>query len=133
MKKYVLHGLIAGIIAGIIAIIYMMMYQRILFVDFTAVVNPYSIIGASTFGGVLMASIYWAVDRLKKPKLIGVVNALIVLFSFLSILGPISMDLPLDVEFPELFPGLAVPMHFFPALVFFGIQPLFLKSNPHEQ
>jgi hypothetical protein len=132
MKKHLLHGLVAGVIAGIIAIMYLIIYQRILFVDFNAVLNPYSIVGASTFGGILMTSSYWVLDKLKKPKLIGVVNALIILFSFLSILGPISMDLPLDVEFPELFPGLAAPMHFFPALIFFGIKPFFFKPNPYE-
>ncbi|MAW64894.1 MAG: hypothetical protein CMD18_01725 [Flavobacteriales bacterium] len=133
MKKHLLHGLVAGIIAGIIAVIYFMMYQKILFVDFNAVLNPYSIFGACTFSSILMAYVYWILDRLNKPKLRGLVNILIVFFSFLSVLAPISMNLPLDVEFPELFPGLAIPMHFFPALIFFGIQPFFFKPNTHEQ
>tara|TARA_B100001173_G_scaffold307797_1_gene316955 strand:- start:766 stop:1167 length:402 start_codon:yes stop_codon:yes gene_type:complete len=133
MKKHLLHGLVAGIIAGIIAVIYFMMYQKILFVDFNAVLNPYSIFGACTFSSIFMAYGYWILDRLNKPKLRGLVNILIVFFSFLSVLAPISMNLPLDVEFPELFPGLAIPMHFFPALIFFGIQPFFFKPNTHEQ
>ena len=133
MKKHLLHGFIAGIIAGIIAIIYLKIYQKILFLDFNSVLNHYSIVGACTFSTILMASSYWILEKLNKSKLRGVVNILIILFSFLSVLGPISISLPLDVEFPELFPGLAIPMHFFPALIFFGIQPFFLKSNPHEQ
>jgi hypothetical protein len=35
----------------------------------------------------------------------------------------------LDVEFPEMFPGLVIPMHFFPALAFFAIDPFFKQSS----
>ena len=52
-------------------------------------------------------------------------NLVIAVLSFASIISPISMSLPLDIESPELFPGLVVPMHFFPALAFFAISPFF--------
>jgi hypothetical protein len=48
--------------------------------------------------------------------------------SFASIIGAIGMTLPLDIDFPELFPGLVVPMHFFPALAYFAIAPFFKKE-----
>jgi hypothetical protein len=38
---------------------------------------------------------------------------------------PISISLPLDIKFPELFPGLGVPMVFFPSLAWYTINPLF--------
>ncbi len=41
---------------------------------------------------------------------------------------PISVTLPLSIQFPELFPGLAVPMIFFPALAWYTVKPLFTNS-----
>ena len=67
-----------------------------------------------------------------KPILKGWLNVLIAALSFLSILGPLSMSLPLNIKFPEMFPGLAIPMHFFPALMFFGLFPFFTNSTFDE-
>jgi hypothetical protein len=38
---------------------------------------------------------------------------------------PISVSLPLDIKSPELFPGLAVPLVFFPCLSWHTVNPLF--------
>ena len=80
-----------------------------------------------------MAIVYWALDKLNRVKFKGIVNVAIVLFSFFSILLPITMNLPLDIDFPELFPGLAIPIHFFPALIFFGLTPFFNKPISNAQ
>ena len=133
MKKHILYGIIAGVIAGFTGVIYSVIYQEILFVDFNQVLNPYSIIGASILSCVLMAFIYGLLDRFNKNRLRGLVNVFIVLISFVSVLGPVSISLPLDVDFPELFPGLAIPIHFFPALIFFGLQPFLNKPHSYEQ
>jgi hypothetical protein len=55
-------------------------------------------------------------------------NFVLVILTFASILGPFATKLPLDIEMPELFPGLTVPMHFFPALAWFTLKPLFIKK-----
>jgi hypothetical protein len=31
-----------------------------------------------------------------------------------------------------MFPGLAIPMYFFPAMIFFGLYPFFTKPRLHE-
>lgn len=133
MKKHIFSGILAGIIAGVSGIIYSVLYQKTLFVDFNQVINPYSIVGVSILSCVLMAFIYGLLDRFNKNRLRGLVNVFIVLISFVSVLGPISISLPLELDFPELFPGLAIPMHFFPALIFFGLQPFFSKPHSNEQ
>ena len=97
--------------------------------DFSLVVNWGSIAGASFFGCLLMTLGYWLLFRFGKQQWIGWLNLLIAGLSFLSILGAMTTTLPLEVEFPELFPGLVVPMHFFPALAFFALFPLFLKPS----
>ncbi|HTA28803.1 MAG TPA: hypothetical protein VK809_13510, partial [Bacteroidia bacterium] len=89
------------------------------------IINPGSISGASIFGCLLMAISYWVLERFNKENWKGVINIVIALASFASIISPISMSLPLDIKNPELFPGLAVPMHFFPALAFFCLVPFF--------
>ena len=51
------------------------------------------------------------------------------ILSFASIIIPIAAKLPLDVQNPELFPGLTVPMHFFPALGWYTLKPIFIKEQ----
>lgn len=123
MKKIFLHGIIAGVLAAISAIIYLHIYQKALDTDFNAVVNPCSIAGACIFGCVLMSVSYMLLKRFDKQNLMGWMNVVIVVVSFVSILGPFSLSLPLDIKSPELFPGLVVPMHFLPALCFFCLAP----------
>jgi len=49
--------------------------------------------------------------------------------SFGLIVIPISVSLPLNLKSPELFPGLAVPMLFFPALAWFTTDPFFRNKD----
>jgi hypothetical protein len=133
MRQYIIHGSTAGILSTFAGVVYQYVYQEAMYLDFSKVINTGSIAGASFFACMLMALGYWLLERLKKPKLKGWLNVVIAVITFLSILGPISMTLPLDVESPELFPGLAIPMHFFPAMIFFGLSPFFIKETHHEQ
>lgn len=129
MKKHLIHGILAGVLSALAAIIYQYLYETAMFLDFSKVINVGAIIGTCLFSCVLMSLAYWGIERINKPKLKAWVNIFIILLSFLLIIGPISMTLPLDIEFPELFPGLAIPMHFFPALIFFGLDPFFVRRN----
>lgn len=78
---------------------------------------------------MLMTLGYAALLKFKKQNLTGWLNVAIAVLSFASIISPIAMSLPLDIESPELFPGLVVPMHFFPALAFFALAPFFQNSK----
>ena len=125
MRLNFLHGIIAGTLSAIAGIVYLELYQNLNFVDFSLVINMGAIAGSSIIGCMLMALGYVFLDQIKKSNLKGILNLVIMLLSFLSILGPIMMSLPLDLDFPELFPGLVIPMHFFPAMIFFGLAPFF--------
>jgi|TARA_R110000737_G_scaffold352891_1_gene400897 uncharacterized membrane protein len=129
MKKYLAHGVLAGLLSALAAIIFQYIYQEAMFLDFSSVLNSGSIIGSCMLGCMLMAIGFWGIEKINKPKLKGWLNIIVIVLTFLSILGPLSMTLPLDVEFPEMFPGLAIPMHFFPALIFFGLDPFFNSKN----
>jgi drug/metabolite transporter (DMT)-like permease len=128
MKNHIKHGITAGISSTFAGIVYQNVYEEAMFLDFSAVINEISIAAACIFGCLLMAVSYLFAERFKKSNLIAWVNVLIIVITFLSILAPLSMTLPLDVEFPELFTGLAIPMHFFPALFFFGLSPFFTQE-----
>lgn len=129
MKKLFIQGLIAGLLAGIASSIYLNIYNESFGVDYSQIINIGAIMGSSLIGCMLMTLGYAALDKFKKQHLKGWINILIVVLSFASIIGPIGMSLPLDIEFPELFPGLVVPMHFFPALAFFAIYPFFNQEK----
>lgn len=125
MKKIFVQGLIAGVISSVSSVLYFNIYQGTLLTEFDKIVNTGSIIGACFIGCMLISLGYIALYKLNKPNLQGWLNLLIGVLSFASIISPIGMALPLDIEYPELFPGLVVPMHFFPALAYFSIQPFF--------
>ncbi|HEY0297738.1 MAG TPA: hypothetical protein VGB84_00820 [Arachidicoccus sp.] len=124
LKKFLLHGVIAGILSSVACLLYMRVYQKTFETDFSKVMNAATITSANIFACLLIAIGYALVFKLK-TSLLGWLNIIIVVVTFASILTPIGYTLPLDVQDPEMFPGLAVPMHFFPALAFFTLAPFF--------
>jgi hypothetical protein len=76
-----------------------------------------------------MGLAYYFGFKWKGEKLFAWINLLICFFSFASIIGVLGMQLPLNIESPEMFPGLAIPMHFFPALFFFAVYPYFRSRS----
>jgi len=128
MKSIFIRGLVAGILAAVAGVIYFNIYQETLLTEFDSIVNIGSIVGASLIGCMLMSLGYFILLKMNKMNLAGWMNILIAVVSFASIISPIGMSLPLDIVDPELFPGLVVPMHFFPALAFFGLSPFFEKT-----
>jgi hypothetical protein len=128
-KKVFFLGLTVGIMASVAAIIYNRVYHFALEADFSKLVNTGSIIGANIAVGLLAAIGYWFMKKWWKNKAENIFNFTLTILSFASILIPISATLPLDINTPELFPGLTVPMHFFPALAWFTLKPLFIKES----
>ena len=125
MKANLIHGVLAGVLSALASVIYLNVYQNLNFVDFSSVINAGSIIGASLMGCLFMAIGYVLLEKIGKPKGKGVLNLVIIFFTILSVFGPLLMGLPLELDFPELFPALAIPMHLFPAMLFFGLEPFF--------
>jgi hypothetical protein len=128
-KKIIFLGLTVGIMASVAAIIYNRVYHFALEADFSKLVNTRNIIGANIGVGLLVAIGYWLMKKWWKNKAENIFNFTLTILSFASILIPISATLPLDINTPELFPGLTIPMHFFPALAWFTLRPLFIKES----
>jgi hypothetical protein len=129
-KRALFLGITAGLLSGVACAIFAYIFYDANgnMIDYSSVVNTQMMFGASIFACVLAAIGYWMLDKFLKSKGKIVFNFLFTLLSFASIIGPFAMTLPLDLEFPEMFPSLVVPMHFFPALIWFTLQPLFIKS-----
>jgi len=127
-KRSLFLGIIAGLLAGVASVVYQRVYFSSLGADFTKVASPMSIIAASTIGCILASIGYWLLTKWLKNTGEVIFNFVFVILSFASILAIFAAKLPLDLETPELFPGLTVPMHFFPALAWFTLKPLFIKN-----
>ena len=127
-NKSLILGIVSGVLAGIAGIVYTHVYYKINEADFSAVVSPMKIIAASLAAGILAAVGYTILDRLMKKNGEIVFNFLLTIISFSSLLLPIAYKLPLTLETPDLFPGMVIPMHFFPALSWYTLKPLFIRK-----
>jgi len=128
-KKYFLHGLISGILAAVAANIYNQIYFFATETDYSKVLGIDRIISLNILVGLLAAFLNWALENWLKKKGQLVFNLLFSIGSFALVIIPISISLPLDLKSPELFPGLAVPMVFFPALAWYTVVPLFREKQ----
>ncbi len=128
-KNIFLQGIFAGIISALACIIYNKIYFFATEADFSKVLNTTTMIGINIGAGLLAAIGFWLLNKWFKKSGEIIFNFAFTILSFASIAIPISISLPLDIKFPELFPGLSIPMHFFPALAWYTIHPLFMKKN----
>jgi hypothetical protein len=124
-KKNYIHGIIAGILASIAGIIYSHVYFFSNEADFSSIVNVCSIIGLNMAACIVIAFLNAALLKWVKKFAELVFNLALSILSFALIVIPLSITLPLNVQFPELFPGLVIPMLFFPAIAWFTLNPVF--------
>lgn len=128
-KKAVILGVFAGVCAGIAAIAFAKVYNSTMGVDFTKVVKPIGLMASCLFGCLLAAIGYFFFTKWMKKSGEIVFNFVFVLLTFASIIGAFGATLPLDVQYPEMFPGEVIPMHFFPVLAWFTLKPIIFKQN----
>ncbi len=128
-KRVFFHALLAAVLAAIAGIIYYRIYFFATEADFSKILNPLSITAISVFVCMIASFIYFALTRWLDKKGEIIFNFLFSILSFACVMIPISLSLPLDIKFPELFPGLAVPMVFFPALAWMTVRPLFAYNR----
>ena len=128
-KKIFFQGIGAGILSAVACIIYNRIYFVATEIDYTKVINIPVLISINLLACILAGIGYWAFKKLLKKNADIFFNLSFTILSFATVIFPISISLPLDIKNPELFPGLAVPMHFFPALAWFTLRPFFFKET----
>ena len=108
-------------------------YNQIYFfatqVDYSTLVNAGSLIGINLLVSMVAGLLYWALVSRFKNKGVIAFNFIYSVGSFACVIIPIAITLPLSTPFPELFPGLTVPMVFFPVIAWMTIDPLFKKGS----
>lgn len=125
MKKIFLHGLLSGALAGIASAVYNYAYCAAMLVDYSKVIAVPALLGSCIFGCVLAGLGYWVLFRKWGSKADVWFNAIFLILSFISFLGPLTATLPFDVASPELFAGATIPMHLFPVVFWLASKPLF--------
>jgi ABC-type branched-subunit amino acid transport system permease subunit len=128
-QRSLLLGIVSGALAGIAGIVYARLYYTVNEADFSTVASTFRIFAASLAGGIIAAIGFIVLERWLKSNGEIVFNLLFTILSFASLLKPISHRLPLTIASPELFPGMVIPMHFFPALGWYTLKPLFFRRT----
>jgi len=124
-KKHFYHGLTSGIMAALAAIIYSRIHYFATEADFSPVINLGTIISMNLIICLIISIAYYFFTIIFMTKRTIVFHLVISILTFAAVIIPISVSLPLSIRNPELFPGLAVPMVFFPVLAWFTFKPLF--------
>ncbi|MDZ7878803.1 MAG: hypothetical protein U5L45_14075 [Saprospiraceae bacterium] len=129
MKNTLLHGLLSGGLAGLASSVFNYAYNMAFITDFSKAINTVSIFGSSIFGTVLAALGYHFFSKMVKTHADIWFNIIFLGLTFASLVGSFAANLPTDIESPELFAGLSVPMHLFPILFWLATKPLFKKGD----
>ena len=132
-KKSLFLGITSGIGSGIASIIFAGVYKETMFTDFSPVVSNMNLLGACMFGCVLASIGYYSAKKII-PKYGEIIfNLLFVILTFASIISPIAYKFPPELDFEGIdmvtsyFIPFAMTLHFFPALIWFALKPIFLK------
>ena len=128
-KRIFFYSITAGLLSALCCIIYNRIYFFATEADFSKVLNTGVLIGINMLACLVAGTGYWALTKWFRKTGEIIFNFAFSILSFASVIVPISVSLPLDVKTPELFPGLSVPMHFFPAVAWFTLRPLFIKEK----
>jgi hypothetical protein len=126
-KKHFYHGLLSGVMAALAAIIYNRIYYFATETDFSGIFKSGTMISLNLTVCLIFSIGYYFFSKISKKRGNIAFHLLISILTFSAVIIPISISLPLSVRNPELFPGLGVPMIFFPALAWFTFKPLFFS------
>lgn len=140
-KKSLFLGITSGALAGVAGIVLEKVYATAFYTDFSNVTatfggslairtSPMTIFLLCLFTGVLAAVVHGLFLKWLGKRGDAIFSLLFTMLSFASIVLPISATLPLDLDeyTTLLFPSFLITLHFFPALVWFTVKPLFFSS-----
>lgn len=105
-------GLISGVVAALLNLIYMYLYESATSFSIPEVINIGSVTIASLIPGIMSGIYYFMLRRIMTDKnaLVTFIGTLAVI-ALVSLLGPLSNELPDGTVTPPEFSGLTIPMH----------------------
>ena len=130
--RSILLGLTAGVLSAVACLIFEKVYAETAFTDFSLLISKGAYFGACIFGCVVASIGYWTLKRFVPAFGTIIFNLLFTILTFASILGPIMYTWPVDLPeeqagLIEYFPMYAMTLHFFPAIVWYTLKPIFIK------
>ncbi len=128
-KKDFLFGICSGIFSAVACMVYARVYFFAFEISFKKIINVGSISGLCLLSCMIATIGYGLFIKWFGRRADMIFNLTFTLLTFISIIVPISITLPTDLQNPEMFPGLAIPMHFFPAISWFTLKPFFRKEE----
>jgi hypothetical protein len=128
-KKTLVLSISSSVLAFILSEVYIAIYNKAFFVDYSMILSLQAVAGACFVGGFLLGWGNFLFLKFNKKWGQFTFNLLAGILSFASILGPLATTLPTEIEFPEMFPGLAATLHFFPVLAHLALLPLFIEKT----
>lgn len=129
IKKIFILSICVGIFSFTACMVYDRVYHFALETDFSRIINPATLAGLNVLISLLAGILYWILWRLFNINSTFIFRILFMMTSFGAILIPLSASLPFDIKNPELFPGFAIPMLFFPIVGWFTLEPFFLLKK----
>lgn len=112
-------GLFSGITAALLNLIYMYLHESATSFSIPEVINIGSVTIASLIPGIISGIYYFMLRRVMTDKnaLIAFIGTLSVL-ALVSLLGPLSSELPDGTMTPKGFAGLTIPMHLIAVFIY---------------
>jgi len=131
MRNVLKQGVLAGALAGVVSVVYQIVYSLNMDVDFSEIAKPLMIVITTLIGTILAGFGYWFLKKFNwfGTKTDVVFSVLFFVLSFVSIYGTFGAPLPDGTLQPELFPGLVIPMHFFPMLFWLIMKSIFENNK----
>ena len=129
ISRFLLGGLIAGVAAAILNNIWLLVYPLTTGNEVPEIINIGSVTTSSILGLLVGGFVYFLLHRLTKKGTFIFISAGVV-FTFLSIMGPINMtELPDGNAAPEGFTLLTIPMHLIAGLASVIITPKWVNRK----
>ena len=132
-KNSLALGVVAGILSGLACTVFAYVYKEAVTVDFSPVISTFNYFGACLFACVLASLGFYIFNKVLKKYGEIIFNILFIILSFASILFPLMYSFPPDLEVKDVdmitsyFQPFAMTLHFFPALIWFAVKPIFIK------
>jgi len=127
MKKTLLHGLLAGLLASLAAIIYNIIYKRALMTDFSEIITLSRLLGFNLLVCLFASIGYYYFSRIVHRNTDLWFNIVFIILTFAAFMPAFLVSLPLDIQSPEMFVGLAIPMLLFPLTFWLVSKPIYWK------
>ena len=129
ISRFLLGGLIAGVAATILNNIWLLVYPLTTGNEVPEIINIGSVTASSILGLLVGGFVYFLLHRLTQKGTFIFISAGVV-FTFLSLMGPINMtELPDGNAAPEGFTLLTIPMHLIAGLASVIITPKWVNRK----